>query len=241
MRCAFRYYIFLTCNLCLQAIYDEIYLPTYNLTMATLPILLYGIFEQNIRPKLLLSCPALYKWVWILLLRIFIATRLLESNFWPEHVSSTCLTMTFIERTDGTPFSTGTRSSGGFSSVLFFSISYSKSFAFFLSFLFFIFSNYYYLNSLHFLLPSPVHWGKLDILSFRSLSFIDNILLVRYLFQFRWRYFFWLAGTHFTPLWSHLLKLRKYKKGQLENWLWSTYLDLRMRENRLLKNKIRKR
>nr|CAD7264596.1 unnamed protein product [Timema shepardi] len=44
-----------------QAIYDTAYLSMYNVLFTSLPILIYGLFEQNYSDVKLLECPHLYK------------------------------------------------------------------------------------------------------------------------------------------------------------------------------------
>lgn len=44
-----------------QSLYESFYLMFFNMVITALPILLYGIFEQHIQPKVLLENPRLYK------------------------------------------------------------------------------------------------------------------------------------------------------------------------------------
>lgn len=44
-----------------QSIYDSFCLMLYNITFTSLPILLYGLFEQHIPQKVLLDKPKLFK------------------------------------------------------------------------------------------------------------------------------------------------------------------------------------
>ncbi|XP_072034886.1 phospholipid-transporting ATPase IF-like isoform X2 [Amphiura filiformis] len=54
------YYAFLS-QFSEQTVYDSFFLTFYNITCTSLPIFIYGIMEQHIRPSVLSSNPSLYK------------------------------------------------------------------------------------------------------------------------------------------------------------------------------------
>lgn len=51
------------CVCCLQSLYAMAYLVLFNTVFTSLPILIYGLFEQDLSPKALMAEPALYKYV----------------------------------------------------------------------------------------------------------------------------------------------------------------------------------
>ena len=44
-----------------QTVYDSFYLTFYNITFTGMPIMVYGIIEQHIKPHVLYNNPSLYK------------------------------------------------------------------------------------------------------------------------------------------------------------------------------------
>lgn len=53
---------FITCHIfILQSVFDSIFLTFYNVTFTSLPVFLYGLFENHIPQHILLEKPVLYR------------------------------------------------------------------------------------------------------------------------------------------------------------------------------------